>query len=86
MGGTKRMMEEHEANVGGVVGRLEEAGAFSRCEVHEILIDKGDPQAVEEVREQLRQEMDESEADDLIEAALLEAGEECPICAKHRDE
>lgn len=83
MSGVKRLMEENEERAGTVIARLEDAGAFSRCEIHETLIDNDDAEAVDAVRTELADEFGEEEADDMIEAAQLEAGEECYACANN---
>lgn len=85
MGGSKRVMEEQWAEADSVLQMLEDAGAVSRCELHDYVVDNMDSGAAEEVTEQLATAHGRAEAQRLVEAALAEAAMDCPACESNRE-
>ncbi|MBQ0820717.1 hypothetical protein KBI52_10920 [Microvirga sp. HBU67558] len=84
MGHAKNQMMEREDEVQDVINRLKDAGAIVECEDHYTLIDNDDPDAVDEVRQELATEVGAAKGDELIEAAMAHAADECHDCRKIR--
>jgi len=96
MGGAKRAMEEHESKLAHALAIAVQAGVVSTCELHEDVYLEGNEDIeaayrlgnsqftagkIDGVFESRR------EMTDLIQQAVADnAGDECYICAKWRDE
>ena len=93
MGRAKAYMAEMEDRENMARGIAEEEGAIKQCPLHEdILINVGDPGAVEEAKVLAAKRHAEGIIDgdlsafqDLIEEVVLHSTDECGYCAKIRD-
>lgn len=85
MSGSKRLLEEMQAEHGWAVHMLRDAGALTECENHGYLMDEGDDMAFEDAVAAGVQESGDSEAKvrQQLQDVLNEYGEECPGCAKN---
>ncbi|SFT26923.1 hypothetical protein [Methylobacterium sp. yr668] len=83
MGQAKREMMDHEETVQGVIIKLMEAGAAEECEGHGYPINRGDDEAVEQVKIDLAKEYGKDEADELVDEAVSQLYDECPGCAQN---
>lgn len=94
MGQAKKEMMRLEGLEAQAMGVLVRVRAVSECEVHDgIFIDNEDPDAVKTayaIGTNMAKAGDvdgtRDEFMDAIKSALGNAGDECPICAKYRDE
>lgn len=96
MGGAKRMMEENEEKQQVAIGIAIDSGVLVHCDVHEDIVFAGDEEiecAYKLGNYRISQGLlgdrfdDRRDMTDLVAAVVAEYyGDECYVCAKHRDE
>ncbi len=96
MGGTKRMMEDHEQQCGAAIGIALQAGVLERCKFHDDAVFEGAADITEAYKlgnaKFSKGELegifdDRKEMTDVIKEVVEDhPAEECPFCAKVRDE
>ncbi|WP_418594912.1 hypothetical protein [Ponticoccus sp. (in: a-proteobacteria)] len=85
MSGSKRLLEETQAERAWAVQLLLDAGALAECENHGVLTDEMDSAAFEDaVVAGMRNSGDgEAEVRQHLQDALADYGDECPGCEKN---